>query len=77
MSGLGYHIREWPCLQAFGVVTKELDQQPVDGVIVVVGVEIVEVKVDVDEGGGLLVGSVEAWTMWRGKWGLGKAYFFV
>ncbi|KIK93543.1 hypothetical protein PAXRUDRAFT_508915 [Paxillus rubicundulus Ve08.2h10] len=57
LSGLGYHIRERPCLQAFGIVTKELDQESVYGVIVVVGVEIVEVKVDIDEGGGLLVGS--------------------
>ena len=38
-----------PCLHALGVWTKELDQEPVDGVVVVGRVDVVVVKVDIDE----------------------------
>lgn len=54
MGDSGDYVGEGARLDAFGVGTKELDEESVDGVIVVGTVDIVVVKVDVDEGGGLL-----------------------
>jgi hypothetical protein len=58
---------EGPRLHALGVGAKELDKEPVERVIVVGCVDVVVVKVDVDEIGGLLGGGHGVRMRGRGR----------
>ena len=60
-------LREGPRLDALGVGAKELDEESVQGVVVVGRVDVVVVKVDVDEIGCLLGGGHVCQVCGRGR----------